>query len=137
MFKVFGVILVVLAIAVAIVPMFTDCQSQGNTLALANGKTAPMKCHWTGVAELGMAIPLFGIGGMMIASRRKESIMYLGISGLIVAGVILAIPTSLIGVCSMPTHICVSTMKPALLSLGSIAGIVSVVGLVLSRRGKE
>ena len=34
MFKVFGVILIVLAIVTAVVPMFTDCQSQGNTLAL-------------------------------------------------------------------------------------------------------
>jgi hypothetical protein len=136
-FKVFGVVLIMLAITIAVVPMFTDCQSHGSVITLANGNTIPMKCHWTGVAELGMAIPLAGVGGMMIASRRKETLTYFGVSGIIIAGVMLALPTNLIGVCSMPTHICVSAMKPSLLGLGSLAAVMSAVGLVLSRRIKE
>ncbi len=137
MFKVFGVVLMVLAITTAVLPMFTDCQSQGNVLALQNGKTSPMKCHWTGVAELGVAIPLFGVGAMMIPSKRKETFTYLSIGGFIVAGVMLALPTALIGVCAMPTHICAAVMKPALLGLGSVTAVLSAIGIVMSRRAKE
>jgi hypothetical protein len=136
MFKFLGVALIALAVAVAVVPMFTDCQSQGQVITLANGNTIPMKCHWTGVAELGLAIPAVGIGAMMVASRRRETLSYLSVTGLVLAGVMIALPNGLIGVCQMPTHTCVSAMKPALTGLGSLAAAAGLVGLVWSRRAK-
>ncbi len=136
MFKVLGVALVALAIAIAVVPVFTDCQSQGLQITMVSGKTTPMKCHWTGIAELGMAIPLVGIGAMMVASRRKETFAYLSITGIAITGVMLALPNGLIGVCASPTHTCVTLMKPALTGLGSVAALGSIVGLVWSRRAK-
>jgi hypothetical protein len=136
MFKVLGIALVALAIAMAVVPKFTDCQSQGAQITLANGKTTPMKCHWTGVAELGMAIPLAGVGMMMAASRRKETATYLSITGIAIAGVMVSLPNGLIGVCAMPTHTCVTLMKPALTAMGSVAAVGCVAGLVWSRRAK-
>ena len=63
--KVLGTILVVLALVIGIEPQFTECQSQGKSLALANGKTVPMKCHWTARAEWVPAIPLVAVGAMM------------------------------------------------------------------------
>ena len=141
MFKVLGVGLLALAIALAIVPKFTDCESQGSVITLrdATGKvtgTTPMKCHWTGVAEIGVAMPLGMVGIMMVFTRKRETAAYLGITGIALAGVAIALPNLLIGVCKMPTHICVTTMKPALTALGSIAALGSVVGLVWSRRSK-
>jgi hypothetical protein len=136
MFKVFGVALVVIAVAIAVVPMFTDCQSQGKQIALANGKQIPMKCHWTGIAEAATAIPLALVGGMMVASRRKQSLTYLSILGIALGGVAIALPSGMIGVCQTPTMTCVTAMKPALLSLGGLAAGISVVGMVLSRRAK-
>jgi hypothetical protein len=137
MFKVLGIVLVALAIAIAVVPTFTDCQSQGLQITMANGKTTPMKCHWTGIGELGMAIPVAGLGAMMVASRRKETLTYLSLTGIIVAGVMLALPNGLIGVCATPTHTCVTLMKPALNGLGSIVALGSIAGLVLARRNKD
>jgi len=136
MFKVLGVGLVALAIALAVVPRFTDCQSQGLQITMQNGKTTPMKCHWTGVAEMGVAIPLAAVGIMMAVARKKETARYLGVSGIALAAVAIALPNGLIGVCSTATHTCVTAMKPALTALGSMAALGAVVGLVWSWRSK-
>ena len=47
MFKILAGLIIVLALVIGIVPQFTDCQSHGRAIALANGTTVPMKCHWT------------------------------------------------------------------------------------------
>ncbi len=135
--KVFGVALLAFAVAIAIVPMFTDCQSHGMFATLQNGNSIPMKCHWTGVAELGLAIPLGVVGGVMVASRRKETQTYMGITGIAIAAVMLAVPNGLIGVCAAPMHTCVTLMKPALTGLTSVALVMGVVGLVQARRSKD
>ena len=137
MFKVIGVVLVVLAIALAVVPMFTDCQSQGKQITLENGKQIPMKCHWTGVAEIGVAVPLLLVGVMMVASRRRSNLMILSILGIALGGLAIAFPGGLIGVCQTPTMTCVTAMKPALLSIGGLAVVLSLVGLVLALRIRE
>ncbi len=141
MFKVLGVGLLALAIALAVVPHFTDCQSQGKMITLRDptGKvtgTTSMKCHWTGVAELGVAIPLGMVGIMMALTRKKETARYLGISGIALAAVAIALPNGMIGVCKSSMMNCVSTMKPALTGIGSVAALGSVVGLVWSWRSK-
>ena len=136
MFRVLGIALIVLAVGMAVVPHYTDCESQGLQITMANGKTTPMKCHWTGIAELGTAIPVLAVGAMMLASRRKETLTYLSITGLVLAGVGVALPNGLIGVCAMPTHTCLTLMKPALTGLGSAVGLASIVGLVVSRTSK-
>jgi hypothetical protein len=137
MFRALGVVLIVIAVAAATVPMFTDCQSHGLVITMASGKTTPMKCHWTGLAELGMALPLAAVGAMMIPSRRKETRTCLAGMGIVIAGVMLALPTGLIGVCDAPRHTCVTLMKPSLILLGSVAALGSIVGLVWSRRAEE
>lgn len=128
--------LVVLAIALAIVPMFSDCESSGRTLTLANGREIPMKCHWTGRAELGLSLPLVGIAAMVGFSRRKETRRFLGIGGAILGAVAILLPTQLIGVCMSPEMTCVSIMKPALILSGVLVIGISV-GIVVSARGKE
>ncbi len=131
--KFFGIALVVVALAVAVLPMFTDCQSQGKAIALANGKTVPMKCHWTGVGELAVAIPAVGVGAMMTFSRRKENRRNLAVLGGIVGVVTMLLPTQLIGVCSTQM-LCNTVMKPSLLALGGVAITVSALAFVSAWR---
>jgi len=137
MFRIFGVVLIVLAIGLAVVPAFTDCQSQGKAITLANGKEIPMKCHWTGIAEIGVAVPMALGGIMMIRSRRKSELTNLNVMGIALGALAIAFPTVLIGVCQTPTMSCVTAMKPALIGLGSLAVGLSLVGIILTRRSNE
>lgn len=133
MFKLFGIALVVVALAVALIPQFTDCQSQGKAIALASGKTVPMKCHWTARGEIALAVPTLAVGAMMVASRRKETTRYLALTGAVLGIFVMALPTKLIGVCSS-AMLCNTVMKPSLLGLGAVVTAIGVVGLVMARR---
>jgi hypothetical protein len=66
--KFLGIALVVVAIAIAVVPHFTDCLSQGHLVTLANGATQPMKCYWPAQAEIAVGIPFAGVGILFHAS---------------------------------------------------------------------
>lgn len=72
MLKYLGIALIAMAIAIAIIPIYTDCQSRGLQITLPNGNTTPMKCHWTGVAELSLAVPLVGVGAMIAVSQPQK-----------------------------------------------------------------
>ena len=48
--KPLSILLLLFALFIAIVPVFSDCQSQGRSLTTADGRSIPMKCHWTGIA---------------------------------------------------------------------------------------
>jgi hypothetical protein len=54
--------------------------------------------------------------------------------GLILGGLAIAFPSSLIGVCATPTMLCHTVMKPALISLGSLAVVSSTGAMVASRK---
>ena len=127
MHKFFGIVLIVLALAIAVVPVFTDCQSQGKVLTLTTGKTVPMKCHWTGVAEIGVAVPLLAVGTMMTISRRRDNFRILGIMGAVLGALAISFPAGLIGVCQTPTMICHTVMRPAALGLGDCCSLLGAL----------
>ncbi len=132
-----GVSLVVMALVIGIAPLFTDCLSQGLTLKLANGNIAPMKCHWTAIAEIGVAIPLALVGLFNVFSRRKEPDALLGTMGFALGALAVAFPTALIGVCAMPTHLCNMVMKPTLILSGIIAMAASAGLVVMALRASQ
>ena len=137
MYKFFGILIVVLALAIAIVPAFTDCQSQGKSLTTSAGKAVPMKCHWNGIAEIGVAVPLLAVGAMMAANRRKYNLRNLSIMGIVLGALAVAFPAGLIGVCATPTMICHTVMGPTLTVLGSVAIVGSIGAMVYSRKVTE
>jgi hypothetical protein len=120
MSKFLGITLIVVALAVALVPQFTTCESQGKSMTIMGGMSVPMKCKWTAEAELVASVPLFAVGAMMALSQRRETKRYLSILGIAV----ISVPTSLIGVCDS-MMICHTVMKPTLISAG---GLTSVIG---------
>ena len=132
--KAVGGLLIVLALVVGIVPLFTTCQSQGQAIALPNGKSIPMKCHWTGRAELVAAVPLLAVGGMMTRSRRRETIRALSAVGILLGGLVILLPTSLIGVCANPDMLCNMVMRPTLVLAGTLIIVTNAAGLWLASR---
>ena len=130
--KIIGGILIVLALVVGIVPLFTDCQSQGSAIALANGTTVPMKCHWTGRGELVAAFPLGGVGLLTLLSRKKETMRVLGVMGMLLGALVISLPTTLVGVCAMPDALCNMVMRPTLITTGALTVVLSGFGLVRS-----
>ena len=135
--KIAALLMIVLAIVIGIIPQFTDCESQGRSLTLADGRQIPMKCHWTAQAEVGLAVPLLATGALMTTSRRKESLRNLSLLGALLGVFVILLPTALVGVCANPDMICNSVMKPALILSGSLIVGLSLFGLVKSYRGKE
>jgi hypothetical protein len=125
--------MILMALTIAIVPVFTDCQSAGRALTLADGRTVPMKCHWAGIAAIGAAVPL-GIAGIAaIRSRRRETTRMAGIVGAASGAMAILFPTLLIGVCAMPSMICNMVMRPTLIAAGTIA-IAASIALFVSAR---
>lgn len=130
--KVLAVSLAILAILISVVPQFTDCQSQGRALSLANGQQVPMKCHWTAGAETGVGITIFVLGATLFFSRRRETRIALGILGIFLGAFAIMLPTVLIGVCMSPEMLCNSLMKPALILTGTLVAAISVAVLIVS-----
>ena len=137
MFKIAAVIIVVLALVIGILPQFTDCQSQGRAIALQNGKTVPMKCHWTAIAEIGMAVPLLGVGAVTAVSKRKESRRIIAGFGALLGLFVILLPTALIGVCASADMLCNSVMKPTLILSGILIIAISAGTLIMSERQVE
>ena len=131
MYKTLGVILIVLALVIGIVPQFTDCLSQGRTLKTVDGKMVPMKCHWTSIAEIGAAVPLALVGVFHLTSKRRETKRSVALFGLTLGALAVLFPTVLIGVCSNPDMMCNMVEKPVLILAGTLAMAASLVGMVL------
>jgi hypothetical protein len=135
--KVAGVLIMILALVIGIVPQVTDCAAHGRTLALAAGGTTLMKCHWSAMAEIALAVPLFVLGALMAFGRSKENKRNLGIMGTVLGALVILVPTTLIGVCANNMMTCRSLMLPTLILSGTIVAGISLATMVTSIRSRE
>ncbi len=131
--KVLSAVMIISALTLAIVPIFTDCQSQGKALTLQDGRSVPMKCHWTGIAEIGVAIPLGVSGIMALRKQRKETTRSLAVVGGVSGILAVLFPTTLIGVCANAMMTCHLIMLPTLVTAGTIATVASFALFVNAR----
>jgi len=131
--KAIGISFIVFALAIGLVPQFTNCSAQGRSLELANGNTTPMKCYWTARAELAVAGPLLLIGSLMVFNRRKETLRTLSVLGAALGLFAILLPTTLIGVCASDEMLCNILMKPTLIFSGILTLTLGLLGLVVGR----
>ena len=129
--KFLGISLAVLALAIAIVPHYTDCLSHGIVMKMASGMTAPMVCHWTAQAEIAVGVPLFAVGAVFSFTRSKTGLFTLSLLGTVLGVLAILLPAQLIGTCPGPAEPCNTMMKPAITALGSLAIMGSLGGLIL------
>ncbi len=132
--KYLGIPIFALALVVGILPQFTDC---AGLLKLANGMTAPMRCHWTAIAELALAVPLAAIGAMMFFSKTRENGRSLSILAGILGVFVVLMPTTLIGVCKSNMMACRNLMLPALVITGALIVVASVIFFASTFRKTE
>ncbi len=135
--KAIAAVLIVAALVIAIVPQFTDCLSQGRSLALANGSTAPMKCHWTAQAMIVLGTILAGIGALLAFSKRRESHRSLGLLAALAGALVALVPTVIIGVCANNAMLCNSLMQPVLILSGVIVAVIGFGTSISAMRRQE
>ena len=135
--KTVAVVIVLLAVVVGFVPQFTDCQSQGKAIELANGKTVPMRCHWTARAEIAVAVPLLLCGVAMLLSRRKELWRQQAVMTMVLGLFVVLLPAALIGVCAKADMVCHALMKPVLTLAGIVVVALGALCFLLTGRQKE
>jgi hypothetical protein len=135
--KIMGGLLIVLGLVIAIVPVFTDCLSQGKQLTTAAGALVPMKCHWTAMASIGVGL-IMGLAGIFsLFSKRNETTRTLSGIGGASGALAIAFPTVLIGVCANPMMYCNMVEKPTLILSGIVAIAASAVIFGVSRKNVE
>jgi hypothetical protein len=135
--KAMGFSLIALALIIGIVPLFTDCLSQGRMLTTDTGKTVPMKCHWTAIAEIAPAVALGMVGLFNIFGKKKDTFTASNILGIALGAFVIAFPTYLIGVCPNNAMICNMIMKPTLIAGGTLTIAACAAALISAFQMKE
>lgn len=125
--KIIAIVLIVSGLVTIFVPSFYTCAAHGKAIQLPGGKSIPMKCLWTARAEIGMGVLLLAVGVFLFISRKLESRRFLSILALILGIFVILLPTVLIGVCVNPDMPCVVVMKPTLLLIGIVTGVLGIV----------
>ncbi|HWQ41246.1 MAG TPA: DUF4418 family protein [Desulfosporosinus sp.] len=132
-----GMVIAALGLLIALIPVciFPTCTKLIETAA---GGTVPMKCFWSGRAEIGIGL-LILCGGVLIALSRSP-FTRIGISLMTALTGILGIlvPTLLIGGCEMDMMPCRMTTFPSLTILGGLTVAASLLNaLYLWRQNKK
>jgi hypothetical protein len=135
--RVIAIIFMLLALAIGVVPQFTNCSAQGRSIELPGGRTIPMKCHWTAMAAPAVAVPLLIVGGLMFFSRRRETLLALSLLGAVLGVFAILLPTYLIGVCASDEMLCNIEMKPMMIFSGAVTLGAGLIGLVLAGKARS
>lgn len=112
--------------------LFPVCQYKGMMIELKNGGLMPMKCSYTARAEIVLAVLTISIGIFLQARQSGSRRLLYGLL-LIIAILVILVPTWLIGVCMSPTMPCRAGTLPFLELIGGLLIAVSVFGLVSER----
>ncbi len=132
--KFLAVLLLVLGVLIALTPryIFPVCEYKGMRIMTQGGGYVPMRCFYTGQAELGLGLLIVLLSAFLLLSTQRETQIYLSLSLAAAFSLSLLLPTVLIGICRSPTMPCRVGTWPALLLEGSVGIILSLLSLGLA-----
>lgn len=124
--KMFGAFIALLGFLLAITPIyiFPTCSEMITTVS---GSTLPMKCFWSGRAELGIGSLIFAGGILTIFFSSLQAKLAISLMLFMSSLLALAVPAFLIGGCQIEMMACQLTTFPAVYVL---SGIISLSCLV-------
>lgn len=132
--KFLAVLLLVLGVLIAVTPryIFPVCEYKGLRMMTQGGGYTPMRCFYTGRAELGLGLLTVLLSIFLLLSTQRETQIYLSLSLALVFSLSLLIPFWLIGICQGPTMPCRVGTWPALLLEGGFGLVFSLLSLGLA-----
>lgn len=95
-----------------------------------------MKCHWASQAEIGYGVAILVIALLALFQNTKTR-RGLYQAEAVLASLVLATPSFLIGSCSKPDMACNTSTNPILYGLGIVLFFASLLALFLEKERKE
>lgn len=130
-----GLINAGLGLLIVLTPFFLPvCQG---LLQLANGKTVPMRCHWTAQAEMILGALIIVAGAFQVFAKNPESRRSLSFQTAFMGLAVVLTPLFIIPTCVDPDMACNIGTKPALLILGGITFISGLYGAYTLRNKQD
>jgi len=96
----------------------------------------PMKCYWSGMAEIGPGAAIALLGVLLLCFRQSQARLGIIFAQVLLGVMVIMFPTCLIGICASKTHDCHILFYPMMMVLGSLVIALSVInGLFIFRKG--
>ncbi len=132
--RVFGSATVTLGILLILTPLmvFPVC-GMGRHVPPSGERIGHHGCHDTLGAEIALGAALIITGLAPIIWPRRKALRFSSIAMMVIATLVVVFPIKMFEICKMPTMPCRVETLPALCVIAILMGVLSGVGLFLSR----
>lgn len=123
-----SIIYIVLGILLVLVPtvLFPTCDATEMKMA----------CYYTKQAEVGLGVLVAVLGIVALLSKNVDVRRGLSIAVLGIAGLVVAYPLYLTGLCKMSDMMCRLRTLPALILISVVIGVVAIINFLYLGKGK-
>jgi hypothetical protein len=127
--RIFGILISLLGALTALIPIwiFPACEKLIETAA---GGTVPMKCHWSGKAEIGIGALILCSGILLVSLRSPHTRIGVSLMSALSAFLGIAVPAFLVGGCAMKTMTCRISTFPAIYALCALTAALNAANLL-------
>jgi len=129
-----GIIMMILGALLIFGPwfLFPVCETEGMWIKPG----IPMPCGYTARAEIVLGALVVIVGALLLWVKSRETRIVLGVMGVAMGVLSILVPVQIDGVCANQTHPCVLETRPALIVIGAVVILVSLLVVFWSARKK-
>ncbi len=91
-------------------------------------------CHNTLTAVSILGVIAIFTGAFPLFQAKRKAVLFASIIFIVLAAFVILFPTTITGICKMPTMACRLGTLPALVTGGIIMGIAGIAGILISRK---